>query len=157
MTHYNWFVSSALPLLYNLHVCNVYNTYEYIVTHLNCTLKVIWGVLCKIYSDLYRVTWYFFRVASTQIFSLWELEKSWVSYLWIWIRKKSGEQPKKNLGRCYTANVYRALRGVCRFSLHYLWKRAVRITEKPYTPQRDWLRMLWGNPVIFTDCGETPW
>ena len=30
----------------------------------------------------------------------------------------------------YTANVYGALRGVCRFSLQYLWKRAVRITEK---------------------------
>ena len=54
----------------------------------------------------------------------------------------------------YTENVYRALRVVCRFSLQYLWKRAVRITEKPYTPQRERLCMLWGNPVIFTDCGE---
>jgi hypothetical protein len=51
----------------------------------------------------------------------------------------------------YTANVYRALLGVCRFFLHYLWKRAVRTTEKPYTPQRERLRMLWGNPVISTD------
>jgi hypothetical protein len=33
-------------------------------------------------------------------------------------------------------------------------ERAVRITEKPYTPQRERLCMLWGNPVIFTDCGE---
>ena len=33
----------------------------------------------------------------------------------------------------YTAHVYGGLRGVCRFSLQYLWKRAVRITEKPYT------------------------
>ena len=31
---------------------------------------------------------------------------------------------------CCTANVYRALQGLCRFSL------------------------LWGKPVIFTDCGE---
>ena len=55
-----------------------------------------------------------------------------------------------------TVNVYRRLRGVHRFSLQYLWKRAVRITEKPYTPQRERLRILWRNPVIFTDCGETP-
>jgi hypothetical protein len=45
------------------------------------------------------------------------------------------------------------------FTGHYevsagLWKRAVRNTEKPYTPQRERLCMLWGNPVIFTDCGE---
>ena len=45
---------------------------------------------------------------------------------------------------------------VCRFSLQYLWKRAVRITERPYTHQRERLFMLWGNPVIFTDCGENP-
>ena len=32
----------------------------------------------------------------------------------------------------YTANVYGGLRGVCRFSLQYLWKRVVRITEKSY-------------------------
>ena len=53
-----------------------------------------------------------------------------------------------------TANVYGGLRGVCRFSLQYLWKRAVRITGKPYTPQREGLCMLWGNPVIFTDFEE---
>ena len=53
-----------------------------------------------------------------------------------------------------TVNVYRRLRGVHRFSLQYLWKRAVRITEKPYTPQRERLCMLCGNPVIFTDCWE---
>ena len=54
----------------------------------------------------------------------------------------------------YTANVYRDLWGSHRFYLQYLWERAVRITEKSYTPQRERLRMLWGNPVIFTDCGE---
>ena len=58
--------------------------------------------------------------------------------------------------RVYIANVYRELRGTCRENLQYLWKRAVRITEKPYTPQRERLRILWRNPVIFTDCGETP-
>ena len=47
--------------------------------------------------------------------------------------------------------------GFPRFFLQYLWKRAVRITKKPYTPQRERLRILWRNPVIFTDCGETPW
>ena len=56
----------------------------------------------------------------------------------------------------HTANVYRELRGTCRENLQYLWKRAVRITKKPYTPQRERLRILWRNPVIFTDCGETP-
>ena len=49
------------------------------------------------------------------------------------------------------------LRGSRRFSLQYLWKRAVRITEKLYTPQREILCMLWGNPVIFTDCGGKPY
>ena len=33
-------------------------------------------------------------------------------------------------------------------------KRAVRITEKPYTPQRERLCMFYGNPAIFTDCRE---
>ena len=46
------------------------------------------------------------------------------------------------------------LRGSRRFSLQYLWKRSVRITKKPYTPQKERLCILWGNPVIFTDCGE---
>ena len=59
---------------------------------------------------------------------------------------------KKN----HTANVYRELQGPCRKNLQYLWKRAVRIAEKPYTPQRERLHILWRNPVIFTDCGETP-
>ena len=54
----------------------------------------------------------------------------------------------------YTANVYGGLWGVCRFSLQHLWKRVVRITEKPYTPQKERLCILWGNPVIFKDCGE---
>ena len=49
----------------------------------------------------------------------------------------------------------RGLQGICRFSLPYLWKRAVRITEKPYTPQRKRLCMLWGNPLIFAECGKT--
>ena len=53
----------------------------------------------------------------------------------------------------YTANVYRGLRVSVGFFLQYLWKRAVRITEKPYTLQRERLCMLWGNPVIFTDYG----
>ena len=48
------------------------------------------------------------------------------------------------------------LRGSRKVSLQYLWKRAVRITEKPYTPQRERLCVLWGNPVIFIDCGENP-
>ena len=30
-----------------------------------------------------------------------------------------------------------------RFSLQYLWKMAIRITKKPYTPQRERLCMLW--------------
>ena len=34
----------------------------------------------------------------------------------------------------HNANVYRALWGVCRFSLHYLWKRAVRITGRDCSP-----------------------
>ena len=34
--------------------------------------------------------------------------------------------------------------------------KIVRITEKPYTPQGERLCMLWGNPVIFTDCGVNP-
>ena len=46
--------------------------------------------------------------------------------------------------------------GVYGVSVGFPWKRAVRITEKPYTPQRERLCMLWGNPVIFTDCGENP-
>ena len=55
----------------------------------------------------------------------------------------------------YNANVYRVIRGSHRFFLQYPWKRAVRITEKPYTPRRKILCMLQGNPVIFTDCRET--
>ena len=35
-----------------------------------------------------------------------------------------------NFAKRYTANIYRDLRGSRRFSLQYLWKRAVRITEK---------------------------
>ena len=38
------------------------------------------------------------------------------------------------------------LRDSLRFSLQYLWKRAVRITEKPYIPQREILCMLVGKP-----------
>ena len=51
---------------------------------------------------------------------------------------------------------FKCLQGFMWFSLQYLWNRAVRITEKPYTPQRERLCMLWGNPVIFTDCGGNP-
>ena len=47
-----------------------------------------------------------------------------------------------NFAKRYTANIYRDLRGSRRFSLQYLWKRAVRITKKPYTPQRERLCML---------------
>ena len=56
-----------------------------------------------------------------------------------------------------TANVYRGLRGVCRFFLQYLWKRAVRITKgkivyfvgKPCNIYR--LRgMLQGFPTTYT-------
>ena len=50
---------------------------------------------------------------------------------------------------CYTANVHWGFTG-------YLWvfpaismKRAVRITEKPYTPQRERLCIV-GNPVVFS-------
>ena len=46
------------------------------------------------------------------------------------------------------------LGGTHRFSLQYLWKTAVRITEKPYTSHKEILCMLWRNPVIFTDWGE---
>ena len=70
-------------------------------------------------------------------------------------KRLEGNALKKTTHK-YTANVYRELRGTCRENLQYLWKRAVRITEKPYTPQRERLRILWRNPVIFTDCGETP-
>ena len=38
--------------------------------------------------------------------------------------------------------------------LNPLLSITVRITENPYTPQRERLCMLWGNPVIFTDFGE---
>ena len=56
---------------------------------------------------------------------------------------------------CSTLQIFTGLYRVPRrFFLQYLWKRAVRITEKPYTPQRERLRILWRNPVIFTDCGE---
>ena len=46
--------------------------------------------------------------------------------------------------------------GCLQVSLQYLRNRSLRITKKPYTPQRERLCMLWGNPVIFTDCGENP-
>ena len=79
------------------------------------------------------------------------------------IQEEDTKQPvKNNEAYCVykihfitnTANVYRELRETCRENLQYLWKRAVKITEKPYTPQRERLRILWRNPVIFTDCGE---
>ena len=55
--------------------------------------------------------------------------------------------------KIYIVNIYR---GLHMFSLQYLWKRAVRITKKPYTPQRERSCMMWENPVIFTDYGENP-
>ena len=86
----------------------------------------------------------------------------WYNFSWVAIAAGHGTYRAEGLPGLihfwlqsfYTANVYRSLQGVCRFSLQYLWNRAVRITEKPYTPQR--LCMLWGNTVIFTDCGENP-
>ena len=51
---------------------------------------------------------------------------------------------------------YKCLQGTNMFFLQYLWKSAVRITVKPYTPQREMCCMLWGNPVIFKDCAENP-
>ena len=67
-----------------------------------------------------------------------------------------GRNEKKALEKMATLPMFTEVYGVCRFSLQYLWKGAVRITEKTYTHQRERLCMLWGNPVIFTDCGENP-
>ena len=33
---------------------------------------------------------------------------------------------------------------------------SVIITEKPYTPQKERLCMMWGSSVTFTNCGENP-
>ena len=46
----------------------------------------------------------------------------------------------------YTANVYRDLRGVHRFSLQYLLKKAVRITEKPYNSSKGKIVYVVGKP-----------
>ena len=62
---------------------------------------------------------------------------------------------KSSNAHMHTANVYRALLGVCRFSLQYPRKRNERILEKPYTCQRERLYMLWEITVIFTHCMET--
>ena len=43
------------------------------------------------------------------------------------------------------------LMGSRRIFLQYLLKMAVRIKKKPYTPQKERLGMLGGNPVIFAD------
>jgi hypothetical protein len=67
-----------------------------------------------------------------------------------------GRNEKKALEKMATLPMFTEVYGVCRFSLQYLWKGAVRITEKNYTHQRERLCMLWGNPVIFTDCGKNP-
>ena len=49
------------------------------------------------------------------------------------------------------------LRGSRRFSLQYLWKRAVRITEKPYTHQRERLCMYaLGKPCNIYRLRENP-
>ena len=39
------------------------------------------------------------------------------------------------------------LQGKCTISMQ-------KVCKKPYTPQRERFRILWRNPVIFTDCGE---
>ena len=57
----------------------------------------------------------------------------------------------RNVYQKVLSNAYRALQGVCRFSLQYLWKRAVRIPEKPSKRK---IVYVVGKPVIFTDCGE---
>ena len=62
---------------------------------------------------------------------------------------------KSSDAHMHTANVYRALLGVCRFSLQYPRKRNKIISEKPYTHQRERLYMLWEITVIFTHCMET--
>ena len=62
---------------------------------------------------------------------------------------------KSSDAHMHTANVYRELLGVCRFSLQYPRKRNKIISEKPYTHQRERLYMLWEITVIFTHCMET--
>ena len=62
---------------------------------------------------------------------------------------------KSSDAHMHTANVYRALLGVCRFSLQYPRKRNERISEKPYTRQMERFYMLWEITVIFTHCTET--
>ena len=42
------------------------------------------------------------------------------------------------------------------FTGHYGVSACFPCTEKPYTPQRERLCMLWGNPLISTDCGKNP-
>ena len=59
--------------------------------------------------------------------------------------------------KSYTANFYPVKTMATRNfgeNLHYLWKRAVRITKKSYTPQGERLCLLLGKPVKFTVCGK---
>ena len=79
----------------------------------------------------YKYSWFISHIWEHEFFSLGRLsirENFW----------NDGNSDKVS----YTANAYRGLW----FSMQYLWKRAVRITEKPYTPQRERLCMLWGKP-----------
>ena len=69
-----------------------------------------------------------------------------ISFQVLWL--KSHEPDLSCSWNCsHTANVYRDLWGSHRFFMQYLWKRAVRITENPYTPQRKRLCMLQGKPM----------
>jgi hypothetical protein len=56
----------------------------------------------------------------------------------------------RKMFKYYTLQIFK---GVLRV-FPVISKRAVRITEKPNTSQRERLCMLWGNPVIFTDSRE---
>ena len=42
------------------------------------------------------------------------------------------------------------------FPCNIYGKGLQEFTEKSYTPQWERFCMLWGNPVIFTACRETP-
>ena len=103
-------------------------------------------------------TWYMFKCKRALS---WKMVCSWTAghEIWIYFIQNAIDSILRVFS-VYTANVYRDLR--FRFFLQYLWKRAVRITKKPYTPQRERLCMLWGNPVIFTAlfhryCRENLW
>ena len=56
---------------------------------------------------------------------------------------------------CYTANVHWGFTGYLQVFPAISMKRAVRITEKPYTPQRERLCMLWGTLQYLQIFGKT--